>query len=143
MKGGAFLGRKDILVNDLLPYKQVVRTLLRGGGHMADYYINVFLEGEKLKRIEDAGLADQVQEIDGKKAVQVAVNRKEQKKLAKGFPDLTFDASNACVLPAEAEKTLMGFVVGNKSLDVMKFAILKLYNPLAGRDISGRGKRGR
>ncbi len=106
---------------------------------MADYYINVFLDDEKLKQIEDAGLADEVQEIDGKKAVQVAVNRKEQKKLAKGFPDMSFDASNACVLPAEAEKTLLGFVTDNKSLDVMKFAILKLYNPLAGRGISGRG----
>ena len=106
---------------------------------MADYYINVFLDDEKLKRIEDAGLADQIQEIDGKKAVQVAVNKKEQKKLVKGFSELTFDASNACVLPEEAENTLMGFIADNKSLDVMKFAILKLYNPLAGRGISGRG----
>jgi len=106
---------------------------------MADYYINVFLDDEKLKKIEDVGLADQVQEIDGKKAVQVGVNKKEQKKLVKGFPDLTFDASNACVLPEEAEKTLMGFITDNNSLDIMKFAILKLYNPLAGRGISGRG----
>jgi hypothetical protein len=106
---------------------------------MADYFINVFLDDDKLKQIEDAGLADQVQEIDGKKAVQVTVNRKEQKKLAKGFPDMPFDASNACVLPEEAEKTLLGFITDNKSLDVMKFAILKLYNPLAGRGISGRG----
>jgi hypothetical protein len=106
---------------------------------MADYYINVFLDDEKLKRIEDAGLADQVQEIDGKKAVQVGVNKKEQKKLVKGFPDVTFDSSNACVLPEAAESTLMGFVTDNKSLDIMKFAILKLYNPLAGRSISGRG----
>ena len=106
---------------------------------MADYYINVFLDDEKLKTIEDAGLADQITEIDGKKAVQVAVNKKEQKKLAKGFPDLTFDASNAAVLPEEAEKILMGFITDNKSVDVMKFAILKLYNPLAGRGISGRG----
>ena len=110
---------------------------------MADYYINIFLDDEKLKKIEDAGLADQVQGIDGKKAVQVSVNRKEQKKLAKGFPDMTFDASNACVLPEAAENTLMGFVVDNKSLDIMKFAILKLYNPLAGRSISGRGTGGR
>jgi hypothetical protein len=106
---------------------------------MADYYINIFLDDEKLKKIEDAGLAGQVQEIDGKKAIQVAVNKKEQKKLVKGFSDLTFDASNACVLPAEAEKTLMGFIIDNKSLDVMKFAILKLYSPLAGRDVFGRG----
>jgi hypothetical protein len=106
---------------------------------MGDYYINVFLDDAKLKQIEDAGLADQIQEIEGKKAVQVGVNKKEQKKLVKGFPDLTFDASNACVLPGEAENTLMGFIADNNSLDVMKFAILKLYNPLAGRGISGRG----
>jgi len=30
-----------------------------------------------------------------------------------------------------------------KSLEVMKFAITKLYNPLAGRSISGRGTGGR
>ncbi len=110
---------------------------------MADYYINVFLDDEKLKQIEGAGVADQIQEIDGKKAVQVSVNKKEHKKLAKGFPDLAFDASNACVLPEEAEKTLMGFITDNNSLDIMKFAILKLYNPLAGRSISGRGTGGR
>jgi hypothetical protein len=33
----------------------------------------------------------------------------------------------------------MGFIADNNSLDIMKFAILKLYNPLAGRGISGRG----
>jgi len=106
---------------------------------MADYYINVFLDDEKLKKIEDAGLADQIQEIEGKKAVQVGVNKKEQKKLVKGYPDLAFDASNAGVLPEEGENLLMGYIADNRSLDVMKYAIVKLYNPLAGRSISGRG----
>lgn len=106
---------------------------------MADYYINVFLDDEKLKQIEEAGLVDHIQEIDGKKALQVDMNKKEQKKLAKGFPDLTFDDSNACVLPEQAEQTLMGFIKDNKSIDVMKYAIVKLYNPLAGRDVFGRG----
>ena len=106
---------------------------------MADYYINVFLDDARLKQIEEAGLANQIQEIDGKKALQVDVNRKEQKKLVKGFPELTFDASNACVLPEQAEQTLMGYIMDNKSLDVMKYAIVKLYNPLAGRDVFGRG----
>jgi hypothetical protein len=106
---------------------------------MADYYINVFLDDEKLKQISEAGLVDQIQDIDGKKALQVDMNKKEQKKLVKGFPDLTFDASNACVLPEQAEQTLMGFIKDNKSLDIMKYAILKLYNPLAGRDVFGRG----
>jgi hypothetical protein len=102
---------------------------------MADYYINVFMDDEKLKKIEAAGLADQVQEINGKKAIQVNLSKKEQKKLIKGFPDLTFDSSNACVLPEQAENTLMDIISDMKVLDVMKVAIMKLYNPLAGKAV--------
>jgi len=102
---------------------------------MADFYINVFLDDEKMKRIEQVGLAGQVQEIDGKKAVQVGVSAKEQKKLGKGFPDLQIDASNAYVLPEAAEKILMDIIASTKTLDVMKVAILKLYNPLAGKGL--------
>ena len=109
---------------------------------MADAYINLFLGDDELKKVEEAGLADQVQEIEGKKALQVEMTKKDQKKLVKGFPGLEFDANNACVLPEEASKTLLGIILEMKSLDVMKFAITKLYNPLAGRGISGRGSMG-
>ena len=110
---------------------------------MADFYINVFLDDEKLKKIEEAGVADQVTEIDGKKAIQVGMTKKDKKKLVKGFDSLTFDDSNACVLPEDAENTLMAVISEVKTLDCMKFAIIKLYNPLAGRGISGRGSSGR
>lgn len=100
---------------------------------MADYLINVFLDDEKMKKIEAAGLGGKVINLGGKKAVQVEMSAKEQKKLVKGFPDLTFDASNACVLPDEASAKLLGIVADMKTLDVMKFAIMKLYNPLAGK----------
>jgi hypothetical protein len=100
---------------------------------MADYLINVFLDDAKLKKLEAAGLADKVVTLSGKKAVQVEMSAKEQKKLVKGFSDLTFDASNACVLPPEAEDKLFNIVADMKTLDVMKFAIMKLYNPLAGK----------
>jgi hypothetical protein len=109
---------------------------------MADFYINVFLDDEGIKKAEEAGLADQIQEIDGKKALQVGMTKKDQKKLLKGFTDLTFDANNACVLPEAANKTLTDIVFNMKSVDVMKFAITKLYNPLAGRDVFGRGTGG-
>ncbi len=102
---------------------------------MADYYINIFMNDEKLKKIEDAGLADNVKEIDGKKAIQVNLAKKEQKKLVKSFPELIFDSSSACELPEEAENTLMGIIAEVQSLDVMKVAIMKLYNPLAGKSI--------
>jgi hypothetical protein len=100
---------------------------------MADYYINVYLDDEKLKKIEAAGLGGQVKEIGGKKAIQVGMSKMDQKKLVKGFPDLAFDASNACTLPEQPENILLGFVLDLKSVDVMKYAIMKLYNPLAGK----------
>ena len=100
---------------------------------MADYYINIFLDDDKLKKIETAGLTGEVVEVDGKKAVQVPMSAKDQKKLIKGFTSLTFDASKACVLPAEAEVKLLNIISEMKTVDVMKFAIMKLYNPLAGK----------
>ena len=105
---------------------------------MADFYINVFLDDEKLKKIEEVGLTDEIKEIEGKKAVQVGLTKKEHKKLCKGFPEMATDSSNACTLPEDAENTLMGFVFQMKTLDVMKAAIMKLYNPLAGKDIRSK-----
>ncbi len=105
---------------------------------MADYCINLFLDQEQQKKIEELGLGEHIQEIDGKKAVQVAMSKKDQKKLQKGFPGLEFDASNACVLPDEAQITLADIILELKSLDVMKFAITKLYNPLAGKALRSK-----
>ena len=100
---------------------------------MAEYLINVFLDDDRQKKIEASGLGDKIVTVDGKKAIQIDMVAKEQKKLVKGFPDLSFDASNACVLPAEADTKLFNIVVEMKTTDVMKFAIMKLYNPLAGK----------
>jgi len=106
---------------------------------MADCYVNIFLDDEKLKKIEEAGLAGEVQEVEGKKALRVVMTKKDKKKLLKGFDDLTFDDSDTCVLPENGEQTLFDIILEMKSIDVMKFAITKLYNPLAGRDVFGRG----
>ncbi len=100
---------------------------------MADYYINIFMNDDKQKKLDDAGLADQIKEVDGKKAIQVEVSAKEHKKLIKGFPDLVFDASNACVIPEKAEATVLDIICNMKTIDVMKVAIMKIYSPLAGK----------
>ncbi|HBI15871.1 MAG TPA: hypothetical protein DDY20_10230 [Desulfobulbaceae bacterium] len=100
---------------------------------MADYFINIFLNDEKIQKLTDAGLAGNIKEIDGKKAIQVKASDKEQKKMVKGFPGLAFDANNACVLPEAAENTVFDIVCNMKTIDVMKFAIMKIYNPLAGK----------
>ncbi len=110
---------------------------------MADYYINLFLDDERMKKVEEAGLAGEVTEIGGKKVLRVGMTRKDQKKLLKGFENLEFDEDNACTLPGEAENTLLDIVLNMKTTDVMKVAITKLYNPLAGRDVYGRGTGGR
>jgi hypothetical protein len=106
---------------------------------MSDCYVNVFLDDEKLKQIEDVGLGGDVKDIDGKKALQVVMTQKDKKKLLKGFKELSFDDSDTCVLPENGEQTLFNIILEMKSVDVMKFAITKLYNPLAGRDVFGRG----
>lgn len=106
---------------------------------MADAYINVFLNDERVQKLQELGLADRIKEIGGKKAIQVEMTKKDQKKIEKGYEGLTFDAGQACVLPEKAEELLWKIITDMKSLDVMKFAITKLYNPLAGRDVFGRG----
>jgi len=106
---------------------------------MADCYVNVFLDDEKFKKVEEAGLAGEVKDVEGKKAIQVAMTKKDKKKLKKGFKDLSFDDSDTCVLPEDGDQTLLDIILEMKSVDVMKFAITKLYNPLAGRDVFGRG----
>jgi hypothetical protein len=105
---------------------------------MADYCVNIFLDEEKQKKIEAAGLGDQIREIEGKKAVQVAMTKKDQKKLKKGFPEMEFNESNECVLPDEPQSALMDIILDTKSVDVMKFAITKLYNPLAGKSLRSK-----
>ena len=106
---------------------------------MADYYVNIFLDDEKMKKLEAVGLVGQVKEMDGKKAVQVGMGKMDQKKLVKGFPELAFDASNACVLPEAAENIVFNMIVDLKTVDVMKVAIMKLYNPLAGKSLRSAG----
>lgn len=109
---------------------------------MADAYINVILDDQRIEKLREIGLAESIKEIGGKKAIQVEMTKKDQKKLQKGYEGLTFDASNACVLPEKGDQILWKIITDMQTVDVMKFAIIKLYNPLAGRDVFGRGSSG-
>lgn len=100
---------------------------------MGDYYITIYLDDEKTKKLDEAGLAGQIKEVQGKKAIQVDVTSKEHKKLTKTFPDLSFDETNACVLSEESEDMLFNMIIDMKTIDVMKVYIMKAYNPLAGK----------
>ena len=109
---------------------------------MADAYINVILDDQRIKELQGIGLAESIREIGGKKVIQVGMTKKDQKKLQKGYEGLTFDSSNACVLPEKGDQILWKIIKDMKTIEVMKFAITKLYNPLAGRDVFGRGSGG-
>lgn len=100
---------------------------------MADFTINIFMDDAKKAKVEAAGLADKIVAVGDQEAIQVTVTPKEKKKLVKGFPDLAFDDAGAGVLPEEADAKLCDIVCEMQTTDVMKFAIMKLYNPLAGK----------
>jgi hypothetical protein len=106
--------------------------------HMGQYCINVFLDAEQEQKLKAAGLGENIMEIEGKKAVKVPVGDKEHKKLLKAFPDLKFDTGDACVLPDTSAKTLLDVITTSKTVDCMKIAILKLYNPLAGKELRSK-----
>jgi hypothetical protein len=106
---------------------------------MADAYVNVVLDDARVNQLKEIGLDGKITEAGGQKIVQVEMTKKDVKKLEKGYPGLNFDAGNACVLPEKGDQILWKIITDMKSLDVMKFAITKLYNPLAGRDVFGRG----
>ena len=105
---------------------------------MGNYCVNVFLDEAQEKRIQEAGLGDQIIQVEGKEAVKVPIGDKEHKKLLKAFPDLQFDSSDACVLPDPATKALMDIITTSKTVDCMKVAIIKLYNPLAGKELRSK-----
>lgn len=105
---------------------------------MADFCVNVTVDDERQKKLGEVGLTDKIQDVGGKKVIQVPLTAKEQKKLLKSFPELQFDASNACELPDAPEQTLFGVVADMKTVDVMKVAIMKLFNPLAGKDLRSK-----
>ncbi len=102
---------------------------------MADYYLNVPIDDEREKKLGEAGLTGEIKEVGGQKVIQVPVTKKEFKKLCKGFSDLEADESNTCSLPIEPDQTLFDLVAEHKTTDIMKVAITKLYNPLAGKSL--------
>jgi len=82
-----------------------------------------------MKIIEGAGLRRSGEGHRRQEGGSGSGQREEQKKLAKGFPDLKFDANNACVLPPDAENKLVDIIGQMKVLDVMKVAIMSSTAP--------------
>lgn len=104
---------------------------------MADYVINVFLDDEKINKLQEVSLGDQVVEVGGKKAVKVPLPDKNQRKFKKAFPQVVLNDQTGEVdnFPEDSADLLFDVVIENKNLDIMSFFLLKAFKPLAGKEL--------
>ena len=102
-----------------------------------DYIINVFLDDEKISKLKEAGLGDQVTEVGGKKVVKVPLPDKNQRKFKKAFPQVVLNDQTGEVdnFPEDSVGLLFDVIMENKNLDIMSFFLLKAFKPLAGKDL--------
>jgi hypothetical protein len=102
-----------------------------------DYIINVFLDDEKINKVKEAGLDDQVTEADGKKVIKVPLPDKNQRKFKKAFPQAVLNDQTGEVdnFPEDSADLLFDVVIENKNLDIMSFFLLKAFKPLAGKEL--------
>ena len=91
---------------------------------MADIYpINIWINEDRLKRLQEAGLADMAQEVfAGLKKLAVPANEKQKETILREFPMAKFDSATTKsieLLPREVKDKIFDLVVMNKTLDVL------------------------
>ena len=91
---------------------------------MAEIYpINIWINEERLKRLQKAGLADMAQEaFAGLKKLAVPANEKQKEAILKKFPMAKFDSATTKsieLLPKDIKDKIFDLVVTNKTLDVL------------------------
>ena len=102
-----------------------------------DYLIRVPVNDEKLKKLEEAGLGDQITEVGGKKVIQVTLPQKNQRKFSKAFPKSVLNDKTGEVdgFPEDAANLLFDVVIESKTVEVMHLFLLKAFKPLSGREL--------
>jgi hypothetical protein len=92
---------------------------------MADekYPINIWINENRFKQLEDAGLADMCEEmLAGLKVLRVYANDAQKDKILTVFPTAKFDSATTKsieLLPKEAKDGIFGKCVEKKSVDVL------------------------
>ena len=91
---------------------------------MAEIYpINIWINEDRLKRLQQAGLADMAQEaFAGLKKLAVPANEKQREAILKKFPMAKFDSATTKsieLLPKDVKDKILDLVVTNKTLDVL------------------------
>ena len=91
---------------------------------MAEIYpINIWINEERLSKLQQAGLADMAQEaFAGLRKLAVPTNDKQRDAILKQFPMAKFDSATTRsieLLPREVKDKIFDMVVAKKTLDVM------------------------
>ena len=91
---------------------------------MAEIYpINIWINEDRLKRLQEAGLADMAQDaFAGLKKLAVPANEKQKEAILKKFPMAKFDSATTKsieLLPRDVKDKIFDLVVTNKTLDVL------------------------
>jgi len=105
-----------------------------------DYLINVFLDDDKIKKLEESGLGEHITEVGGKKVITVTLPQKNQRKFGKAFPKTVLNDQTGEVdgFPEDAASLLFDVVIENKTVEVMHLFLMKAFKPLAGRPLRTR-----
>jgi len=87
------------------------------------YPINIWINEERLERLQQAGLAGMAQEaFAGLKKLAVPTNEQQRDAILKKFPMAKFDSATTKsieLLPRDAKDKIFDLVVEKKSLDVI------------------------
>jgi len=91
---------------------------------MAEIFpINIWINEERLEKLQQAGLADIAQEaFAGLKKLAVPTNEQQRDAILKKFPMAKFDSATTKsieLLPRDAKDKIFDLVVEKKSLDVI------------------------
>lgn len=91
---------------------------------MAEIYpINIWINEDRLKRLQQAGLADMAQEaFAGLKKLAVPTNGSQRDTILKKFPMAKFDSATTKsieLLPRDVKDRIFDLVVAKKTLDVI------------------------
>lgn len=87
------------------------------------YPINIWINEERYKQLQEAGLADMCEEmLAGLKVFRIYANEAQRDKILKVFPTAKYDSATTKsieLLPKEVKDKMFDLVVQKKSLDIL------------------------
>ena len=90
----------------------------------ATYPINIWINEERLEKLQQAGLAHMAQEaFAGLKKLSVPANEQQRDAILRKFPMAKFDSATTKsieLLPREVKDRIFGLVVEKRTLDVIE-----------------------